>query len=315
MRTNQYMGLLPYMAVFVKVVETGSFSAAAEQLGTTASSISRQVASLEQALSVKLLERTTRRLKLSAAGADAYARCCEMVQSAKLVLELAERVNEAPQGIVKISAPRAFGMRLIAPHIEEFLNRYPEVDVQLKLTDRQVDLIGDDIDLMVRITDNPPDGLAARPLIRVSHIICATAAYLEKRGYPQHPNDLALHSCLYLGEVSGDNCWKFRHLQTQERVNVTVRGRYVTNHSRARLEGVLSSLGIGCLPWFVAREALEAQQVVEVLPQWDYMTSYYGMSWILYHPNRFLPPKCRVLIDFLAEKIADSDLNRRARRA
>ncbi|WP_165698222.1 LysR family transcriptional regulator [Chimaeribacter coloradensis] len=312
MRTNQYMGLLPYMAVFVKVVETGSFSAAAEQLGTTASSVSRQVASLEQALSVKLLIRTTRRLKLSAAGSDAYARCCEMVESARSVLELAERVNDTPQGMVRLSAPRAFGKELIAPHIEEFLHRYPEVDIQLKLTDRPADLIGDDLDLMVRITDTPPAGLAARPLIRVSHILCATAAYLEKRGCPQHPNDLAQHSCLYLGEVAGDNCWRFSHLHTQEQVNVTVRGRYVTNHSKARLEGVLSHLGIGCLPWFVARDALAAQQVVEVLPQWDYQTSYYGMSWILYHPNRFLPPKCRVLIDFLAGKIADNDVNRRA---
>ncbi|WP_220393055.1 LysR family transcriptional regulator [Cronobacter sp. JZ38] len=306
MRTNQYMGLLPYMAVFVKVVETGSFSAAAEQLGTTASSVSRQVASLEKALSVKLLERTTRRLRLSAAGADAYAHGCEIVQAAACVMALAERVNDAPQGMVKLSAPRAFGRALIAPHIAAFLSRHPGGDIQLQLTDRQTDLIGDELDLMVRITDTPPEGLAARPLIRVSHVICATPTYLNKHGYPQHPDDLARHHCLYLGETPGDNVWKFRHLETHDRVSVVVHGRYVTNHSLARRDGVLSHLGIGCLPRFVAREALEAGQLVEVLPQWDYMTSYYGMAWLLYHPNRFLPPKCRALIDFLAEKIAGS---------
>jgi len=117
-----------------------------------------------------------------------------------------------------MSAPRAFGKELIVPYIAEFVNRYTEVDIQLKLTDHQVDL-------MVRITDNPPEGLAARPLIRVSHLICATAIYPEKLGYPQHPTDLAQHSCLYLREVSGDNCWKFRHLQSQDRINVMVHGR------------------------------------------------------------------------------------------
>lgn len=297
------MGLMPYMAVFVQVVESGSFSAAAEQLGTTASSVSRQIASLEQALSIKLLERTTRRLKLTAAGTEAYAYCNEMIESAKNVMEIADRFCNSPQGLVKISAPRAFGRDLITPHIAEFLRLYPHVDVQLMLTDRLVDLIGDDIDLIIRITDDPPAGLAARPLIRVNHIICATKTYLDEKGTPQHPLDLAQHSCIYLGETPGDNCWKFKNIVTGEQSRVTVRGRYATNHSKARLDGILNHLGIGCLPFFTVQEAIEKQQVIQVLPQWDYMTTYYGMSWILYHPNRYLPSKYRVLIDFLTEKI------------
>lgn len=301
------MGLLPYMAVFVKVVEAGSFSAAAEQLDTTASSVSRQIASLEKALAVKLLERTTRRLKLTAAGTEAFAHCSEMIRAAQSVLDLAERINTAPQGLVKISAPRAWGKVLIAPHIEEFLQRYPQVDIQLRLTDRPVDLISDDVDLIVRITDRPPENLAARPLFRVNHVLCASADYLRDNGCPQHPADLAQHSCIYLGEVAGDDIWKFRHLQTRECISVKVRGRYATNHSKARLEGVLSHLGIGCFPRFAVRDALAAGSVTEVLSDWDYMNAYYGMSWILYHPDRFLPPKCRVLIDFLVEKIANDN--------
>lgn len=297
------MGLLPYMAVFVKVVELGSFSAAAEKLGSTASSVSRQIASLENALGVKLLERTTRRLRLTEAGTVAWERCFEMMQSAESVFELAGRISDTPQGRVRISAPRAYGKDLISPHVAEFLQRYPQVDLQLMLTDRMVDLISDDVDLAIRITDTPPPGLVARPLFPVRHVLCASAEYLQQHGIPEHPQDLTQHNCIYLGEVPGDNQWKFRHITNGEQISVAVHGRYASNHSKARLEGIIHHLGIGCLPRFSAQQVMDNRQIIQVLPEWDYMTSYYGMSWILYHPNRYLPPKCRVLIDFLLEKL------------
>ncbi|MDE1164607.1 MAG: LysR family transcriptional regulator [Pseudomonas sp.] len=298
------MGLMPYMAVFAKVVELGSFSAAALQLGLTASAVSRQVATLEKALAVKLLERTTRSLRLSEAGAEVYARCCEMVEAGRSVMAVADRFVASPQGLVRLSAPKAFGRKLISPHIAEFLGLYPEVDVQLMLIDRPMDLIGDGLDLMIRITDTPPPGLAARPLLDVYHLLCASPAYLERAGHPAHPHDLARHSCIYLGETPGDNRWHLRHGASGEQVSVSVRGRFVSNHSEARLDAVLDDLGIGCLPFFTAAQALKAERVVEVLPQWRYETSYFGKAWMLYPPNRYLPPKCRVLIDFLAARVA-----------
>lgn len=298
------MGLMPSMATFVKVVEFGSFSSAAEQLGLTASALSRQISSLEKALSVKLLERTTRQLRLTEAGAEAYVRSCAMVETARSVMEVADRFNSTPQGLVRLSAPKAFGRKLVGPLVPGFLSLYPEVDVQLILTDRPMDLIGDDVDLIIRITDDPPLGLAARPLLRVHHVLCATQKYLSKNGTPHHPHDLARHSCLYLGEISGDNRWQFRHSESSELVSVSVRGRYVVNHSEARLDGVLEHLGIGCLPFFTADKVLRERSVVQVLPGWQYVTSYYGKAWILYHPNRYLPPKCRALIDYLAEKLS-----------
>lgn len=206
---------------------------------------------------------------------------------------------------MRIGAPRAYGKELISPHIAEFLQRYPKVDIQLMLTDRQVDLINNDLDLVIRITDTPPAGLAGRPLVQVSHILGASERYLQRHGIPEHPHDLARHQCIWLGEVAGDNHWKFRHRPSRQEVSVAVHGRYASNHSKARLEGIISDLGIGCLPWFSASEALAQRQIIRVLPEWDYMTTYYGMSWILWHPNRFLPPKCRVTIDFLVEKIAE----------
>lgn len=303
---NESLRLLPFMSVFVKVVELGSFSAAAEHLALAPSAVSRQVAALEKALSVKLLERTTRKLRLSEVGAEVYAHCRELVEAARSAQEAAERFVSSPQGLVKISAPKAFGKILISPLIPEFLHLYPKVDVQLMLSDQPSNHI-DDFDLLVRITDTPPLGLAARPLIDVHHLLCASEQYLAQAGIPEHPDDLAAHSCIYLGETPSDNRWQLRHVDSGEKVTVSVKGRFVSNHSEVRLGAVLANLGVGCLPFFTAAEAMARHQVVEVLPQWRYETTYHGKAWILYPPNRYLPPKCRALIDFLASRIGQPD--------
>ncbi|WP_238935213.1 LysR family transcriptional regulator [Pseudomonas typographi] len=294
------------MSVFVKVVELGSFSAAAEQLGLTASAVSRQMANLESALSVKLLERTTRKLRLTEVGAEVFARCQDMVEAARAVQEIAQRFVSSPQGLVKLSVPKAFGKRIISPLVPEFLRLYPQVDVQLILNDQPNDLISDDLDLLIRITDTPPLGLAARPLLDVYHVLCASEHYLAQAGTPLHPEDLSHHSCIYLGETPGDNRWQLRHAHSGEKITVSVKGRMVSNHSEVRLEAVLAHLGVGCLPFFTAAEALANQQIVEVLSDWRYETTYHGKAWILYPPNRYLPPKCRALIDYLASKLSQA---------
>lgn len=296
--------LMPYMSVFVKVVELGSFSAAAEQLGLTASAVSRQIATLESALSVKLLERTTRKLRLTEVGTEVFARCQDMVEAARSVQEIAQRFVRSPQGLVKVSVPKAFGKRLISPLIAEFLHLYPQVDVQLTLSDQPNDLISDDFDLLIRITETPPLGLAARPLLDVHHVLCASEHYLAQVGTPLHPENLSDHSCIYLGETLGDNRWQLRNVHTAEKISVTVRGRFVSNHSEVRLEAVIAGLGVGCLPFFTAAEAVANQQIVEVLKDWRYETTYHGKAWILYPPNRYLPPKCRALIDYLVSKVS-----------
>jgi len=300
--------LMPYMSVFVKVVELGSFSAAAEQIGLTASAVSRQIATLESALSVKLLERTTRKLRLTEVGTQVFARCQEMVDSARAVQEIAERFVSSPQGLIKVSAPKALGKIIISPLIPQFLRLYPQVDVQLMLSDQPSALISDDFDLLIRITDTPPLGLAARPLLDVHHVLCATEHYLAQAGTPQHPDDLARHSCIYLGETPSDNRWQLRHGPSGEKVTVNVKGRFVSNHSEVRLNAVLANLGVGCLPYFTAAQALANQQIVEVLSDWRYETTYHGRAWILYPPNRYLPPKCRALIDYLAEHISQPSM-------
>jgi DNA-binding transcriptional LysR family regulator len=298
MRMNHDLNLLTEMTTFVRVVETGSFSSAAVQLGITPSAVSRQIGRLEQALSTRLLERTTRKLRLSESGTEAFKRCQEMVFAARTVMAMSGTFSGEAEGLIRVSTPKAFGRFVVHPHMPEFLRLYPKVDVQLILDDRYVDLIDDHVDLAIRITDQPAPGLAGRPLMPVDHLICASPTYLNASGHPQHPSDLRKHSCLYLGENINDRQWKF--IKDSESVTVNVHGRYIANHTEVRLEGVLEHFGVGSLPFFTARKAIQAGLITRVLPDWDFIASYYGAAWILYSPTRYLSPKLRVFIDYIA---------------
>jgi DNA-binding transcriptional LysR family regulator len=301
MNINTPLDSLPDMAVFARVVEAGSFSAAARQLGLTPSAVSRQVARLEAVLRVRLLERTTRKLRLTEAGTSALVRCQALVSAARDVLALRDAHTTAARGLLRVSVAKAVGRQLIHPLIPGFLEQYPEVDVQLVVTDRTVDLFEEHIDLAIRATDEPPPGLAGRPLLRIGHMVCASPQYLARAGTPAHPRDLAQHSCLYLGEDERDRHWHFA--RGHEQCTVAVKGRYAANHSEMRLGGALAHLGIASLPDFTAREALQQGTLVQVLPQWSHLTHYSGMAWVLYPPNRYLPAKARVWIDYVVAQL------------
>ncbi|MBC7548896.1 MAG: LysR family transcriptional regulator [Polaromonas sp.] len=301
------------MVTFLRVAELSSFSAAAAQLGITTSTASRQVTRLEKELGVQLMQRTTRHLRLTAAGLEALARCGELVTAAQGTMQIAQTYNGEPRGQVRISAPKAFARRVLHPLLLTFLQRYPEVDVQLIVADRDIDPIREEVDLVVRLTQHPPEGLAARPLVRVQQVLCATPHYLAQHTAITHPQDLMAHSCLSLGEQPNDHHWRFRKAgqasktdpstKDNEVAQVVVRGRYVANHSEVRLDAVLAHLGVGCLPNFTADEALQRGAVVRVLPDWEFQANYHGTAYVLYPPSRFLPPKCRVLIDHLADAL------------
>lgn len=303
MGTNAFLKVLPEMVSFMRIAELGSFSAAAEQLGITPSAASRQLTRLEKALGVQLMQRTTRQLRLTEAGTEAFARCSELVAAAQGTMEIGQQYASAPRGRVRISAPGAFARHVLHPHLLSFLQHYPEVDVQLIAEDRDIDPIREGVDLVIRLTQDPPPGLAARPLMRVEHLLCATPRYLTRHAAIGHPNDLALHSCLSLGEHAHDHHWRFR--KGAEDAEVVVQGRYAVNHSQIRLEGVLADLGVGCIQSFMAHEALADGRVVRVLPDWEFQARYHGQAFILYPPSRFAVPKCRVLIDHLVEALAD----------
>lgn len=301
MSTNQIPPLMDEMATFVKVAEAGSFSEAARRLGSTPSAVSRSIARLERALGTRLILRSTRKLRLSDEGLEVLRHAGELVAAAKAVMSLAERRSAEPAGTIRISAPRALGRFLIHPNIPDFLAAHPAVDVVLKLDDRQLDPVDDQVDIVFRITDDPPPGLVGRKLMRIEHVVCATPAYLARHGRPAHPRELAAHGCITLSEDPVDTRWRFE--RGGGTVAVDVRGRYVANHSGVRLEAVLADLGIGGVPRFVAAAALEDGRVERVLPDWLFKTNYYGDAWAFCSPSRYTAPKIRSFLAFIAGRI------------
>lgn len=302
MSINQSIHYLQEMAIFVKVVETGSFSETARQMGATPSAISRAISRLEKVLGTRLLQRTTRKLRLSESGQQIYVNCLDMVNAAQAVMESSGQFHSEPQGTVRMSVPKAVGHFMLHPHMPEFFQRYPKIDVQMLLEDRYVDFIDDGVDLAIRITDHPPGGLMGRRLIEINHLLCATPQYLAEHGTPEQPQDLKQHSCIYLGEQPSDSKWKFQ--QGSKTITVQVSGRYSANHTGIRLDAALKHIGIASLPYFVARHALQDGRLIQVLPDWYFKTYYSGDAWLLYPPTRHLPPKLSVFIQFLAEKLA-----------
>lgn len=306
MRTNQLFTLLPELATFVQVVDSGSFSAAARQLGATPSAISRSIARLERELNTRLMQRTTRKLRLSDSGAEVYKHAQDMMRSLAAAVEAAGKDSQQPAGKIRISAPRALGRLLIHPLIPEFLSQHPEVDLVFRLEDRYLDLIDEQLDIAFRITDEPPPGMMGRRLMRIEHVICATPEYLATHGHPAQPQDLKHHSCLTLTEDPVDSRWRFT--RDDKTIQVDIQGRYTANHTGVRMDAVLHNLGIGSLPLFIAAEALRSGQVVQVLPEWTFKTNYYGDVWMLYPRTRHLPPKLRAFVGFIAEKLGSRNL-------
>lgn len=293
--------LLPDLATFVLIIDQGSFSAAAKVSGATPSAMSRSVSRLEQALGTKLLHRTTRKLALSDTGKQVYEHAQSMLNAAQMAIDCGNSQQSTAQGKLTLSVPKAVGRFVIHPLMPEFLTRFPQVDVCLRLEDRYMDLIDDGIDMALRICHAPSPGLYGKALMPVSHIICATPEYLHQHGTPDRPQALRDHSCISLGETPADSRWKFRCGDKLESLQTT--GRYAANHTGVRLDAVKQHLGIGSLPLFTARDALASGEIVQVLPEWEFISNYSGELWLLWTRNKHMPARMRAMIDYLSEKL------------
>lgn len=302
MRTDAFATVMQELVAFVRVAEAGSFSAAARQCGMTPSAVSRQVARLEKVMGLSLLRRTTRQLRLTEAGIAVLAHGREMVAAAQASLRVAEGHVGVPKGLVRISAPKAFARHVLQQPLLSFLHAHPDVDVQVLVADRPVDPVREGFDLMIRLTDDPPQGMVARALMPVRQLVLASPAYLASHERIRAPEDLMAHSCLSIGEQEGDSRWRFT--RGDDQVELTVTGRYALNHSEMRLAGVEAGLGVGCVQDFVARDALAAGRVVRLLPEWAFDTNYQGMAYLLFPASRHTVPKVRVLIDHLVAALA-----------
>ena len=292
------MKMLNEMSVFSQVVDSGGFSAAARVLGLNTSAVSRHVSRLEAHLGGRLLHRTTRSLALTELGGQVYAACTRMLGTAREIHALAGSYSARPNGVIRLTAPVVFGQVWLAPRLPGFLERYPEVDVRLTLVDRTVDLIEEGIDLAIRIARELAPGLAARTLCAMRYVLVASPAYLARQGLPATPEALAAHRCSHLGYGAFGEAWTMKRGETS--AHVTVPARLTINNSAAILALVEAGGGIGLVPDFTARAALDAGRVQQVLPEWEFCAPYTGTVHAVYTPGPHLALKVRALIDHLA---------------
>ncbi|WP_428775868.1 LysR substrate-binding domain-containing protein [Vibrio sp.] len=297
------VALLPDLATFILVVNEGSFTAAAKKLDVTPSALSKLITRLEKALSVKLFERTTRQLLITQAGQKVYDQAVVMLNAAQQAVELSSADHSVPSGSLTVAAPEAFLNSVLQPFVVPFLQRYPQIQLKLRVADGEINLFRDDIDVAFKLTDKPDENLVAIEIGKTNLVLCASPEYIAERGMPSHPTELSEHDCLYLAETSRDNVWDF--LKDDEFFPVAVSGRYAVNHSQMRLTGVKNGLGIGIFHDFVIADALEHQQVVPVLPDWTIKSNYHGAIALQYPQTKYMPARLRVFIDYVTTELGN----------
>lgn len=291
------------MRLFARVVETGSFSEAGRKLDLAPSSISRQIAALEERLGVRLLHRTTRTLSLTEAGQLYYERASHIladIDDAHLALT---QLESAPRGTLRLNVPIAFGRQHVLPMVFEFLERYPELKVDMTFTDHFVDLVQEGEDLAIRIGQLEPSSLIARKLAVSRRVVCASPAYLEREGEPALPSDLVRHNCLTRkGLPSGGREWKFIGSRGEQVVKVS--GNFQANHTEALHAAALRGIGIVCLSTWTVGPDVKSGALRTVLDEYEVQpTATEAPIYAVYPHNRHLSPKVRAFLDFLTHKL------------
>lgn len=253
------------MEMFVRVVETGSFSKAAREFNTTQPTVTKQVAATEARLKVRLLNRNTRGVSLTESGSLYYEKCKSIVHEAEEAEQVVRRRESRAQGLLRIGTSVAFGRRVVVPLALEYMARHPQVQVDLSFEDRYVDLIAQGIDVAVRMGKLADSSLGARFLGMNPWVMVAAPGYLKKHGTPKRAQDLSGHVALIYSSVVGDDVWRM-HTPKGEPVTVPVSGRLRSNNVSAVLAAAREGLGIALMPRYVASDSLAAGKVVEVLP-------------------------------------------------
>jgi DNA-binding transcriptional LysR family regulator len=289
------------IAVFVAVVDAGSFTLAAERLKVSRPAVSKQVSRLEESLGVRLLHRTTRRLSLTEAGQIFHERASRGLDDLAEARAEVAFLQQKPRGVLRINVPMSFGILHVAPLLPGFLRENPELSVEMDLSDRKLDVIEEGFDVSVRISDLPDSSLVARRLARCRHVIVAAPAYLERHGEPKTPADLQAHNVLGYSLQHSALQWHFLAPDGQPE-QVTVSGRLQANNSLALRESLLAGMGIARTPTFLVGEDLRKNRLVAVLD--DYRSPEVSI-YLVYPQRRHLSPKVRAFADFLAGHFKD----------
>ncbi|HIF9329661.1 LysR family transcriptional regulator [Photobacterium damselae subsp. damselae] len=292
------MDQLGAMRIFIRVVQTGSFSAAAREENTTQATISKKISALENKLKGKLLTRSSRELSLTEIGAEFYERCISIISELDQAEANVRSHITSPQGVIKVTAPITFGTDFLAPILPEFLSTYPEVKINLTLSDKHVDIITEGIDVAIRARELEDSSLVARYLFENKNYVVASPQYLKQYGTPNMPEDLKNHNCLVYSMLSSINIWNF-NLNT-EKTSVQVTGNLQTDNCDVILQLLLSHIGIAQLPHWMVQKYLDNGELVQILNK--YQTKPLPFH-AIYPKHHYTPLKVRCFIDFIKSKV------------
>ncbi|RWX79034.1 LysR family transcriptional regulator [Neorhizobium lilium] len=290
---------LERMRIFVRIAERANLSAVAREFGIGQSTVSRQLRELEEALGVPLLSRTTRRLNLTPEGSAYYAQCLQILRLVDKAGDEARTVSGAPAGMIRISCTGAFGILKVSRLLFEFQDLYPEIHIDLSLSDERIDLVQEGVDLSIRLGPLADSSLKLRLLGASRRLLVASADYLDRNGRPAAPDDLRQHQGIRMANIAGSDMLVLRDGKTKQHI-VPFGGRLMVDHGLAAREAVLAGRGIAPAHHWLVDDLLQSGEVEPVLP--DYGLDPVPLSMLIV-PERAGIARVRLLADFLAERI------------
>jgi DNA-binding transcriptional LysR family regulator len=290
--------MLSNISILTAIVESGSFARAADALGLTPSGVSRALGRLEAKIGVRLFDRTTRSVSLTDEGRQLYAEIAPLIAGIGDALTLTSSSSEAVRGRLRVNVDGYFSRRMLAPHIAKFLDRYPDISLELAARDQLGDLVAEGFDVAVRFGQPPSSSLVARKLLDTRTITVAAPSYVRRRGRPETPDDLARHDCIQMRNTLTGEPLEWQYRAARKTLTAKTSGRLIVNDAGTLLGACLAGAGIARLKAGGVRELVEKGRLVELLADWT------GESFDLYalYPSRHLPAaKVRAFIDFVAE--------------
>jgi len=291
---------LTAMNMFVRVVETGSFSNVAKEMNSTQPTISKNIAELESWLGAKLLNRSTRSLRLTETGTDYYERCVAILQDVEEAEQVVGQLQTLPKGLVRVSTVVAFGRLHIVPRLKDFFRQYPDINVDIRLNDRLVDLVEEGVDVAFRMGTLADSTLIAKKLCASPIVTVASPEYLKNNGIPHHPRDLREHNYVTYSDAGARRETEFQ--DQGEPFFVRAEGSLTTNNTEALRTALLCGIGISRMPRWLVGDAIASGELVCVMD--EYQPGPLDI-YAVYPPGRHLPSKVRCFIDYFAEQLKD----------